>query len=289
MNLASILATTPLTTTHLGILLVSLGGFFALALATERHGEHLLGRLPAPRWRSLARIVGWALLAVSLAWGIVALGSGVGITLWLGWLCIAALILVFGFPKWPWRPPARERPARSPGRGAGQAVAPPVQPRLRRRIALALSCLTVAVFAIGLARVGEPALVREAAIHGQIGPWAFTFAEADDGPPEVMAMDTPMKTYHLRFCEACDLEIGQAYLKVNRPRSARAIGMAFMGQRWERRAEIPLPSTVTADSELWLTVVGKDGSVHQAAWSMGRVSPTTVAWFDQQRNRHAER
>lgn len=279
----------PLTATHLGILLVSVAGFFVLALATERHAEHLLGRMPAPRWRLLARIIGWTLLAVSLAWGIAALGSGVGTTLWLGWLCVAALILVFGFPKWPWRPPARERPARPPGRGAGQSMAPPVQPRVRRRIAIALSGLTVAVFAIGLARVEEPALVGDEAIHGQIGPWTFTFAEADREPPEVMAMDTPMKTYHMRFCEACDLEIGQAYLKVNRPRSARATGMAFMGQRWERRAEIPLPSTVTADSELWLTVVGKDGSVHQAAWPMSRLSPATVTWFEEERKRHAAR
>ncbi|WP_341644794.1 hypothetical protein [Thauera sp. SDU_THAU2] len=63
--------------------------------------------------------------------------------------------------------------------------------------------------------------------------------------------------------------------------------MAFMGQRWERRVEIPLPSTTRADSELWLTVVGKDGSVHQTMMRMDRASPATVAWFDEQRSKHA--
>ena len=35
-----------MTPVHLAILLISLAGFAALALATERHAEHLLGRLP---------------------------------------------------------------------------------------------------------------------------------------------------------------------------------------------------------------------------------------------------
>ena len=102
-----------------------------------------------------------------------------------------------------------------------------------------------------------------------------------------MEMDVPMKEYQLRFCETCDSEIRHAYLKVNKPRSARAVGMAFMGQSWKRRVEIPLPSTTHADSELWLTVVGKDGKIYQTALRMDQASPATVLWFDEQRKAHA--
>jgi len=43
-----------------------------------------------------------------------------------------------------------------------------------------------------------------------------------------------------------------------------------------------LPSNLTARSELWMTVVGKDGAVHQASWPMAAVSPATVTWFANQ-------
>lgn len=274
-----------LTATHLGILVVSLLAFFALALATERHAEHLLGRLPASHWRMLARAAGWLLLAITLYWGIAALDVGVGITLWLGWLTVAALALVFLFPYWPWQPPAREKPVRPPKTGSAEPAAP--RSRTRQTVAVVLLIATVAVFAVSLAGVEKQPLRRPDAIHGQVGPWRFTLAEAHREAPELMDMDVPWKEFRLRFCETCDNDIRQAYLKANRPRSARAVGMAFMGQRWERRVEIPLPSTTEAGSELWLTVVGKDGTAHQTALRMDRASPATVAWFAQQKKTHA--
>lgn len=280
---------TPLTGTHVGVLAMGLLGFFALALATERHAEHLLGRLPAPRWRLLARTAGGLLLTVSLAWGVTAWGVGVGITLWLGWLSIAALVLVFAFPRWPWQPPQREKPIRQPKDAAVSMAALPASATHGRRIAAALVCITGAVFFTALVRTGTHPLQRTDAIQGTIGPWSFTLAESDQGPPEIMDMDTPMKMYRMRFCSACDAETRHVYLKVNRPRSARATGMGFMGTRWERRVEIPLPSTVSAESELWLTVIGKDGALHQASWRMDQVSPATVAWFEQRRSTHADR
>lgn len=276
------------TGTHLGVLAVSLAGFFALALATERHAEHLLGRLPAPRWRILARIAGWLLLTVSLAWAIDTLGTGIGITLWLGWLSIAALTWVFTFPQWPWQPPARAQPVRKAKAQPGEPVAVD-EARTRRVITAGLLALSIAGFSIALARVDVQPLKRPDAIQGTVGPWSFTFAEADRGMPKLMEMDVPMKEYHLRFCETCDSEIRQAYLKVNKPRSARAVGMAFIGQSGKRRVEIPLPSTTQADSELWLTVVGKDGTAHQTALRLELASPATVTWFDEKRKTHAPR
>nr|WP_312989851.1 DUF3325 domain-containing protein [Comamonas koreensis] len=275
-----------LTGTHLAILGLSLLGFVALALATERHAEHLLGRLPAPHWRLLARVAGWLLLGMALAWGIRVLDVGVGISFWLGWLTVAALALVFVLPYWPWQPPVREKPLRPSKAEAVLPVAP--SPGRRRSIAAALLAATLAVFVIGLWRVETQPLKRPDAILGQIGPWPFSLAEAHRDLPELVDMDVPMKEFRLRFCDACDNDIGSVYLKVNRPRSLRATGMGFMGQRWERRVEIPLPSTLQADSELWLTVVGKDGAVHQTHWRMDQVAPATVAWFEQRRRTDAQ-
>lgn len=271
---------------HLGILLVSLAGFLSLAFATERHGEHLLGRAPSLTWQRIGRVAGWCLLGLSLAWAIASWGVGVGITLWLGWLSLAALAWVFALPRWPWQPPVRERTARRPKEAAD--LPEPAVPRGRRWLAFGLMVVTAIIFGSHLAEVGVSALARPDVLHGKVGPWSFTFAEADRGPPELMEMDIPMKEYRLRWCERCNEQIRQVSLKVNRPRSERTTGMAFMDMRWERRVEIPLPSTVTAASELWLTVVGLDGSVHQTSWRMDEVSPATVAWFNQRRQKNAQ-
>lgn len=272
-----------MTPVHLAILLISLAGFAALALATERHAEHLLGRLPAPQWRLLARVIGWALLVIALALGIASMGTGVGITLWLGWLSIAALALVFAFPKWPWRP--QQRSAARPARAAQAAALPPAPPRARRWVAAGLLAAVPVVFLLALKATPIAPLLRADAFAGQVGPWSFRLAESSHNVPELVAMDIPMKSYQVRFCEDCDAQIRAAYLKVNKPRSLRAAGIVLNGARWNRNVDIQLPANTTADSMLWLTVVGKDGEMHQAAVRLADVSPATVAWFKQREDK----
>lgn len=269
-----------MTAVHLSILLIGLLGFFALALATERYAHQLLRRIPTPPWRHLARAVGWGFLALSLALAMFELNAGVGITFWLGWLSIAALVLVFGLPKWPWRPPARASHARKP---RAEGAKPDVVPRRAtgRRISAALLLALPLAYLLALRAVPPKPLLRADAINGRVGPWAFRLAESAQRVPELVAMDIPMKGYQVRFCETCDGEIRAAYLKVNKPRSLRGAGIVFNGAHWDRQVDIQLPANTTAASELWLTVVGKDGAVHQAAVRMGDVSPTTVAWFEQ--------
>ena len=274
-----------MTPVHLAILLISLAGFAALALATERHAEHLLGRLPAPQWRLLARAIGWALLAIALALGIGAMGTGVGITLWLGWLSIAALALVFAFPKWPWQPEERVKPARPARAAQAGAALPPAPPRLRRWLAAALLAAVPVVFLLALKATPIAPLLRADAFAGQVGPWSFRLAESNHNVPDLVAMDIPMKSYQVRFCEDCDAQIRAAYLKVNKPRSLRAAGIVLNGARWNRTVDIQLPANTTADSMLWLTVVGKDGEMHQAAVRLADVSPATVAWFKQREDK----
>lgn len=139
-----------MTSVHLGVFGVSVLALLALAFATERHAEHLLGRLPAHRWRLLARIAGWLLLVASLAWSILAFDPGIGITLWLGWLSVAALALVFLLPLWPWQPLERTK---AKARLITVDTRADVRlPRILRTIAAALLGVTVAVFCISLSR-----------------------------------------------------------------------------------------------------------------------------------------
>jgi len=283
-----------MTAAHLGIWLISLLGFFALALATERWAEHLLRRVPAPPWRHLARAVGWALLALSLALGVAQFGTGVGITLWLGWLSIAALALVFAFPKWPWQPPPRVTRGRDPKPVKDSADTLTGHPMARSRHAarwavFALLLAVPLVYLLTLQTVPVKPLLRPDAIDGQVGPWTFRLAETKQRAPDLVAMEIPMKSYQVRFCEHCDMDIRTAYLRVNKPRSPRAPGIELTGRRWDRSVEIQLPGNTTADSTLWLTVVGKDGATHQASVPLGDVSPSTVAWFAQQAGRRDDK
>ncbi|PNU02133.1 DUF3325 domain-containing protein [Novosphingobium guangzhouense] len=267
---------------HLAMLALSFLGFVALAVGTERHAKYLLHTVPAAQWRLAARIGGWALLAGALALGITGLATaGVGIAIWTGWICLAAVALVFALPKWPWQPPVKSSAERSPRKKTALVDEAPTR-QSRRWIGWLLLASTAGAFTVAFAQVETKPLQREDAIHDQVGPWAFTFAETDRDGPELVDMDVPMKAYRLRFCESCDNQILRVTLKVNRPRAMRASGIAFEGARWERSAQIQLPSNLTGKSELWMTVVGKDGTVHQASWPMAAVSPATVAWFARQ-------
>lgn len=270
---------------HLAVLGLSLLGFAALALGTERYAAQLAGFLPASPLRRTSWWLGWLLLAAAAALALQGLQTaGVGVAMWFGWLSLAGAALAFVLPAWPWRRRETARPERAPRSRAAVSDAGSVG-RPRRWIAWGLLAATVAIVLTLFLRVETKPLLRADAVQGKIGPWSFTFAETDRNPPELVDMGVPRKIYSLRFCEACDLEIARAFLKVNKPRALRVSGMMFEGNVRDRRAEIQLPSNLEAGSELWLTVVGKDGSVHQTSWPMKAVSPATVAWFEQQGSR----
>lgn len=76
--------------THAFVLAASVAGFAALALATERQQEELLGRaLSATATRAL-RIAGWGLLLAALAVAVDARGWGFGLVAFIGHTSLAA-------------------------------------------------------------------------------------------------------------------------------------------------------------------------------------------------------
>ncbi|OLU35139.1 hypothetical protein BVH03_00405 [Pseudomonas sp. PA15(2017)] len=260
---------------NLSLLLASLGGFIALALAMEKHCRQLLHRVLSPRWLQALRILGWLLLVAALALSLGQLGWSIGAAAWFGWLSVAGVALAFYLPRWP----GPREPAKAARRDKHPVMPPPAERLLGlRRAATALLLLApVAVLGLLLSAAPKP-LHSDEAVLGQVGPWSFALAQAERKAPH-QVLGTPFKAFDVRFCERCDEQIRAAYLKIRKPRSLRAAGLVFSGERWDRRVEIQIPAKARVSDGLWLTVEGKDGSVHHAAVDIDKVSPELAAYL----------
>lgn len=268
-----------MTLIHFTVLLFSLLGFVALALAMPRHSKLVLKKTLPDSRRRLLRILGWVMLSVALGLGITQWHFDVGTVTWLGWLSIAGVVLVFYLPNGPWK--LETRPAEPRGkkyRGGEAASTRPVKASRRHpvvRAGLAAAALVVPLggFTWQLMTTPDKPLLREDAIHGQIGSWSFTLAEKDRKVPEIVAMDVPLKAFVIRFCDGCDKDIRMAYLKIREPRSLRAAGNAFEGGGPEKTAEVPLPRAAALNDGLWLTVEANNGDVYHQQFAIQRLSP----------------
>ena len=76
-------------------------------------------------------------------------------------------------------------------------------------------------------------------------------------------------------------QVKAAYLRIGKPRSLRAAGVIFFGTPYRMGATLPIPERTKADAELWITLEGWDGSMHQAAIPLSQASPATLAWLAQ--------
>ena len=266
-----------MTPLNIGVFLLSLAGFVALAAGMSKHAKHLLRRELPPAVSRLLRALGWLLLAAALAIGIRQWHADVGLVTWLGWLTVAGLLLVFYLPRWPWQPvtkAAKPRPEK------------PYTPAPRSSRHVALGALLLAaplvLFTWQLIITPERPLLRDDALHGQIGPWTFSLAEQDKHAPEIVALGVPLKTFVIRFCDACQRDIRQASLKIRQPHNTSAAGNAFAGRGTDKRAEIPVPRAASQQDGLWLTVEGTDGSVHQQRFAIERLSPALARFIEEQ-------
>lgn len=80
---------------HLGVLLIALLGFGALALAMDRHQRNVLGRRLATRSVRCLRLFGWTLLVLALTLAVRGQGWALGLVAYCGHASLAAG-LVFG-------------------------------------------------------------------------------------------------------------------------------------------------------------------------------------------------
>lgn len=263
---------------YTGVFLFALAGFAALAMSMEKHSRELTGHMLNIAQRKTLYWLGWGLLAVALGVGVAGWHWNIGPVLLLGSLSAAGMLLVFLLPWWALQPKHAARK---------EKPLPPYPERPLHWLARAVLFLAL----IGLPawvvfnawKMSEQAVLREDAIHGQIGPWTFVIAEENHDGPEFFAGNTPVKEFHLRFCESCDSEIRAAYLKIRKPRSLRAAGLAFHGARWTREVAIYIPPAARLEDQLWLTVESKTGEVYQQAFAIERLSPATARFIQEKK------
>lgn len=82
--------------THVASLLICVGAFAALAMATERAQQDVLERTLSRDATRALRIIGWALLLASLAVVVGAQGWGLGLVSYSGHTSVAAGLVFLG-------------------------------------------------------------------------------------------------------------------------------------------------------------------------------------------------
>ncbi|WP_425929951.1 thiamine pyrophosphate-binding protein [Pseudomonas sp. NyZ201] len=119
----------------------------------------------------------------------------------------------------------------------------------------------------------------------QVGPWSLTLAELKERGPELDGASGFMKSFNAELCEACARRVKATYLRIGKPRSLRAAGVIFFGSAHRLGASLPVPKNTPVDAQLWITMEGWDGAVHQAAIPLAQASPRTVEWLQAQAGR----
>jgi hypothetical protein len=113
-----------------------------------------------------------------------------------------------------------------------------------------------------------------------VGPWSVRLAEFKLNEPDAEGRAGYAKEFALALCPACVDQVRAAYLRVGKPRNIRTAGALFSGTPYRQTAEIRIPQRTTADDELWLTLEGWDGTLHQATIPIRTASPLMAAWLE---------
>ncbi|MBI3908356.1 MAG: thiamine pyrophosphate-binding protein [Pseudomonas fluorescens] len=116
----------------------------------------------------------------------------------------------------------------------------------------------------------------------RVGPWSLRLAELRNSAPMLEGPAGYMKGFNAALCEACIGQVKATYLRIGKPRSLRAAGVIFFGAPYRMGASLPVPEKTTADAELWITMEGWDGTMHQASIPLNQASPATIAWLNKQ-------
>ncbi|MGZ0783995.1 thiamine pyrophosphate-binding protein [Pseudomonas saponiphila] len=116
----------------------------------------------------------------------------------------------------------------------------------------------------------------------QVGPWSLRLAEMRDQAPQLQGAAGYLKDFNAALCAACIEPVKATYLRIGKPRSLRAAGVIFFGSPYRMGASLPIAEKTQADAELWITMEGWDGSLHQASIPLSQASPATVAWLEKQ-------
>ncbi|MEX3777222.1 thiamine pyrophosphate-binding protein [Pseudomonas sp. MYb118] len=128
---------------------------------------------------------------------------------------------------------------------------------------------------------GDDGLGQREVGEVQVGPWSLRLAEFRDEAPRPDPAGY-MKAFNAALCDTCRDQVKATYLRIGKPRSLRAAGVIFFGAPYRMGAMLPIPEKTKITDELWITMEGWDGSMHQAAVPLSQASPATIAWLNKQ-------
>lgn len=129
---------------------------------------------------------------------------------------------------------------------------------------------------------GESGLGANPIENIAVGPWSISLSELLADAPRQDGPAGYFKTFNAALCSTCGSEVKAAYLRIGKPRSLRAAGTIFFGNPHRMSTSLPVPARTRADAELWITLEGWDGSLHQASVPLAKASPATLAWLNKQ-------
>lgn len=112
-----------------------------------------------------------------------------------------------------------------------------------------------------------------------VGPWTVRIYDIPFMPTSSQGPAGEGRQIIVEPCAPCAKQIRAIFLRIGKPRSARAYGAPAGGNPYRGRALLLIPPRATPDDELWLTAEGWDGSVHQSSVPLAQASPSIVAWL----------
>ncbi|WP_417505625.1 hypothetical protein [Marinomonas gallaica] len=115
----------------------------------------------------------------------------------------------------------------------------------------------------------------------QVGPWRITLAEQFERGPKLDGPAGYMKTFNAALCQQCAEQVKAVYMRLGKPRSLRTAGVIGFGSPYHMSFSMPVPENTSVDADVWLTLEGWDGSLHQVQWSLRQASPATIEFLQQ--------
>lgn len=259
---------------YLFVTILSIVGFLFLAMIRKRESEILLNREVLEKEKVLYKTFGWVFLVATLFVCVYLWHFSYGIFLYLAVLIFASLLVIvfIGFIAYK----KDKNDFENIKEVKNENLEKFSFTKIVGIIALVLLPLGVAY---SLFTLPKHPLESENAIKDKIGEFEFVLSEHRTGKGFVTAQGMPMQTYHLRFCQECDLKIKYAYLRINKPRNLSNAGIVFDSPYWNRTSTIQL-NNLNDKSELYLTVVSSNGEIYQKSWNIKETFPKTLEWLE---------
>ncbi|HEY0291724.1 MAG TPA: thiamine pyrophosphate-binding protein [Hansschlegelia sp.] len=144
-------------------------------------------------------------------------------------------------------------------------------------VVVPLACLPNYLASVAL-HSGESGLGSREIGERTAGPWTVRLAEHELSPPGPHQTPQTVKTFELALTGAAVNEVRSAYIAIGRPPES-APGLLFKGSPYRMAADLPVPDGTAPDAELWLTLEGWNGSVHQTSLPFSEASPVSAEWL----------